>query len=116
MEKTEQREQWGSRLGFILAAAGSAVGLGNIWRFPYVAGENGGAAFIIIYLIGLYWFSTDVYSSRKKITKNPVDFQLCPKILEIVGILIVVVAAFILLILVIGGWSLAICQVSDEWI
>ncbi len=40
-----------SRLGFILAAAGSAVGLGNIWRFPYLAGENGGAAFVIIYII-----------------------------------------------------------------
>ena len=34
------REQWGSRTGFILAAAGSAVGLGNIWKFPYIAGEN----------------------------------------------------------------------------
>jgi len=40
-----------SRLGFILAAAGSAVGLGNIWKFPYIAGENGGGAFVIVYLI-----------------------------------------------------------------
>jgi NSS family neurotransmitter:Na+ symporter len=46
----ENRGQWGSKIGFILAAAGSAVGLGNIWRFPYVTGENGGAAFVIIYL------------------------------------------------------------------
>ena len=46
-----QREQWGSKLGFILAAAGSAIGLGNIWKFPYITGENGGAAFIIVYLI-----------------------------------------------------------------
>lgn len=45
------REQWGSRLGFILAAMGSAVGLGNIWRFSYVTGENGGAAFLLIYLL-----------------------------------------------------------------
>lgn len=45
-----QRDQWGTRLGFVLAAAGSAVGLGNIWKFPYMAGENGGAAFLIIYL------------------------------------------------------------------
>ncbi len=44
------RGQWGSSLGFVLAAAGSAVGLGNIWRFPYVAGQNGGAAFVIVYL------------------------------------------------------------------
>ena len=46
-----QREHWGSKLGFILAATGSAIGLGNIWKFPYIAGENGGAAFIFIYLI-----------------------------------------------------------------
>ena len=47
----QQRGEWRSSVGFILAAAGSAIGLGNIWRFPYVAGTNGGAAFIIIYLI-----------------------------------------------------------------
>lgn len=45
------REQWASRAGFLLAATGSAAGLGNIWRFSYVAGENGGAAFLIIYLL-----------------------------------------------------------------
>lgn len=45
------RGQWGSRIGFILAAAGSAVGLGNIWRFPYMTGENGGAAFVVVYLL-----------------------------------------------------------------
>jgi NSS family neurotransmitter:Na+ symporter len=47
----QARENWGSKAGFILAAAGSAIGLGNIWRFPYVLGENGGAAFLFIYLI-----------------------------------------------------------------
>jgi len=46
-----KHEQWGSRLGFILAAMGSAVGLGNIWRFSYVVGENGGAAFLLIYVL-----------------------------------------------------------------
>jgi len=45
------RDSFGSRFGVIAATAGSAIGLGNIWRFPYVAGENGGAAFLIIYLI-----------------------------------------------------------------
>ena len=45
------REQWGSRRGFILATIGAAVGLGNIWRFSYVAGENGGAVFLFIYLV-----------------------------------------------------------------
>lgn len=45
------RGQWTSRLGFILAAAGSAVGLGNIWRFPYLTGQGGGAAFVVLYLV-----------------------------------------------------------------
>lgn len=48
-----KRQQWGTRAGFILAAVGSAVGLGNIWRFPYVAYENGGGAFLIPYLFAL---------------------------------------------------------------
>ncbi len=44
-------EQWSSRLSFLLASVGFAVGLGNIWRFPYITGENGGAAFVIVYLV-----------------------------------------------------------------
>ncbi|NAX45422.1 sodium-dependent transporter [Photobacterium halotolerans] len=48
-----KREQWGTRAGFILAAVGSAIGLGNIWRFPYMAYENGGGAFFIPYLFAM---------------------------------------------------------------
>ncbi|MDD3118795.1 MAG: sodium-dependent transporter, partial [Victivallales bacterium] len=51
-EKEEhKREHWGSGIGFILAATGSAIGLGNIWKFPYIAGENGGGAFVLVYLV-----------------------------------------------------------------
>ena len=46
-----QRDGFSSRLGIIAAAAGSAIGLGNIWKFPYITGENGGAAFILVYLL-----------------------------------------------------------------
>lgn len=58
MQTSGVHEQWSSRLAFIFAAVGSAVGLGNIWRFPYMAGENGGGAFVLVYvgfvlLIGL---------------------------------------------------------------
>ena len=48
-----EREQWGTRAGFLLAAVGSAIGLGNIWRFPYVAYDSGGGAFIVPYLVAL---------------------------------------------------------------
>ncbi|WP_111861277.1 sodium-dependent transporter [Acinetobacter sp. CFCC 10889] len=51
---SDNRESWSARSGFILAAIGSAVGLGNIWRFPYVAYENGGGAFLIPYLIAIF--------------------------------------------------------------
>lgn len=49
----KEREKFGSRLGFILVSAGCAIGLGNVWKFPYICGQYGGAAFIVIYLIFL---------------------------------------------------------------
>jgi len=50
-QTVERREHWASGLGFVLAAAGSAIGLGNIWKFPYITGENGGGAFVLVYLV-----------------------------------------------------------------
>lgn len=49
----KEREQFGSRIGFILVSAGCAIGLGNVWKFPYICGMYGGAAFIVMYLIFL---------------------------------------------------------------
>ena len=49
----KERETFGSRLGFILVSAGCAIGLGNVWKFPYMAGQYGGAAFVLIYLVFL---------------------------------------------------------------
>ncbi len=68
MSKTH--EHWASRLGFIMATAGSAVGLGSLWRFPYIAGENGGGAFVLLYLlftfgIGLPVFIGELIIGRK---------------------------------------------------
>ena len=48
-----KRESFGSRLGFILVSAGCAIGIGNVWKFPYICGAYGGAAFILIYLLFL---------------------------------------------------------------
>jgi neurotransmitter:Na+ symporter, NSS family len=50
LQTSDNRGQWGSKFGFIMAAAGSAVGLGNIWRFPYITGQNGGGAFVLVYI------------------------------------------------------------------
>lgn len=63
-------DTWGSRFGFIMAAVGSSVGLGNFWRFPYTAGENGGGAFIVIYiacvlLVGLPLLMAEYSMGRK---------------------------------------------------
>src|ERR687895_808080 len=49
----QRRDQWSSKLGFIMAAIGSAIGLGNIWRYPYVVYDNGGGAFLLPYFIAI---------------------------------------------------------------
>lgn len=59
-----KRDSFGSRLGVVAAAAGSAVGLGNIWRFPYILGENGGGAFLIIYLVIMFAIGIPVMMSE----------------------------------------------------
>lgn len=59
-EVMREREQFGSRLGFILVSAGCAVGLGNVWKFPYICGQYGGAAFIVIYLAFLAILGTPI--------------------------------------------------------
>lgn len=53
MSKKSEQRTWANSLNFVLASAGSAIGLGNIWKFPYVAGENGGGAFVLVYLISI---------------------------------------------------------------
>jgi len=60
----ENHPEWSGRLAFILASAGSAVGLGNIWKFPYIMGENGGGAFVMIYLACLLLVATPILISE----------------------------------------------------
>lgn len=110
----KSRGNWGSQVGFILAAAGSAVGLGNIWRFPYLTGENGGAAFVVIYIacviiIGLPIMVAELAIGRHT-EKNPVGaFQkLAPKSgWFLVGLLGVATGIGILSYYsVVAGWTL----------
>ena len=109
----EQREQWGSKLGFILAAAGSAVGLGNIWRFPYITGQNGGAAFVLIYvaivfIIGFSVMLAEMAIGRKAQLNAVGSFEkLKGGAWPIVGWM-GIAAGFIILSFycVIGGWTI----------
>ena len=109
-----KREQWGSKLGFILAASGSAVGLGNIWKYPHMAGQNGGAAFTIVYLVCILIVGLPILLGELVIGRNT---QLSPvgafnklanksnwKWVGFLG----VASAFVILSFygVVGGWTL----------
>jgi neurotransmitter:Na+ symporter, NSS family len=108
------RENWGSRFGFVMAAAGSAVGLGNIWRFPYTTGENGGGAFLLIYLaivaaFGLSLVMAEIVMGRTA-QRNPVGaFRLLGgRGWPLVGFLGVATGFIILsFYIVVAGWTLA---------
>ena len=64
------REHFGSRFAVIMAMAGSAIGLGNIWRFPYMVGENGGAAFILVYILSSFLLSLPIFFSEAVIGRS----------------------------------------------
>ena len=70
-----ERDSFTSKFGVIAAAAGSAIGLGNIWRFPYVTGENGGGAFLFVYLLFVVAIGIPVMTSEfiigRSAQKNP---------------------------------------------
>ena len=111
--------QWSSRMGFVLAATGSAVGLGNIWKFPYMVGESGGAAFVFIYLACIFLIGLPILVSEwllgRRGQKNPINTMQemaavsgSSRLWVLVG-LGGVLGAFLILSFysVIGGWSLA---------
>ncbi|HAD87217.1 MAG TPA: sodium-dependent transporter [Rhodospirillaceae bacterium] len=108
------RDHFATRLGFILAAAGSAVGLGNIWKFPFMAGQNGGGAFLIIYLAFVLTIGFSVMLAEFTIgragQRNPVGAFRALKggAWPAVGGL-GVIAGFVILSFysVVGGWTLA---------
>lgn len=113
-----KRESFGSRMGFILVSAGCAIGLGNVWKFPYICGAYGGAAFILIYLLFLLILGIPVLTcefavgrgSRKSVAKS--FEQLEPKgsrwhHLKYIGI----IGCYMLMMFytMVGGWMLYYC-------
>jgi len=111
----QNRDTWGSKAAFILAAAGSAVGLGNIWGFPTQAGRNGGAAFLVIYLIAVAIIGAPVMLAELMIgrnaLRNPIGAlkKLAPGTMWwLIGALGVVAGVMILSFYsVIAGWTLS---------
>lgn len=109
-----KRENFGSKIGVIAAAAGSAIGLGNIWRFPYVAGENGGGAFLLVYLGFVIFIGVPVMLSEfvigRRSQMSPVGAfkTLAPKTLWPMVGFIGITAAFTILAFytTVSGWTL----------
>jgi len=121
---SDQRDSFSSRFGVLAALAGSAIGLGNIWRFPYVVGQNGGGAFLLIYLVFIAAIGIPVMMSEFVIGRsaqlNPVGAfkKIAPgKKWHLVGML-GVVAVFIIIAFytVVAGWTLEYLIQSVKWI
>ena len=111
-DNSKQHNQWVSRMGFILATAGAAIGLGNLWKFPYLMCKNGGFSFLAAYLVFICILGVPVMITEmtlgRRTKQNPVqaysDVHPHAKIVGIFGVL----AAFLILSYysVIGGWIL----------
>ena len=110
--ENRKRSQFSGKLGFVLAAAGSAVGLGNIWRFPYYAAKYGGGAFILVYIIlaltfGYTLMTTEIAIGRKTRLSPIGAYKKLNSKSAFIGVFAVVVAAIITpYYSVIGGWIL----------
>lgn len=112
-QPSPDRGSWSGKLGFILAAAGSAIGLGNIWRFPYMAGEGGGGAFVFIYLLCVLGIGVPVLFAELSIgratQRNPVGAfkRLAPGTLwpALGGLGVLTGFAILSFYAVIAGWT-----------
>lgn len=111
MKNPQNRATFGGRISAVLVAAGSAVGLGNIWRFPYVAGDNGGSAFLLIYILCILFLGLPLmiaeFSIGKATHRNAVGaFRMLDKRWCIVGYMGILASVLILgFYLVVAGWT-----------
>ena len=110
MSKEKSRNSFSGSIGFVLAAAGSAVGLGNIWRFPYLAAKDGGGIFLVVYLVLALTFGFTLLTSEVAIGRKTKQSPLTAysKLKEgwgFLGILACIVPMIIMpYYCVIGGW------------
>ena len=108
----EERKSFGGSIGFVLAAAGSAVGLGNIWRFPYLAAKDGGGLFLVTYIIlaltfGFTLLTTEIAIGRRTKQSPLTAYSMVKKRWKPLGIIACLVPTIILPYYVtIGGWVL----------
>ncbi|WP_176091330.1 sodium-dependent transporter [Burkholderia ambifaria] len=114
MRKAAARANWESRVGFVLAAAGSAVGLGAIWKFPYVVGKNGGGAFLLVYLccvftIGIALMLAEIVIGRAAMKSATTAFRVLKGGWWPWAGRLSVLCIFIILTYycVVGGWTIA---------
>ena len=112
MQKETKRNSFSGSIGFVLAAAGSAVGLGNIWRFPYLAAKDGGGLFIVIYIIlaltfGFTLLTTEIAIGRKTKVSPLLAYKKLNKRSSFIGVVASIVPLIILpYYCAIGGWVL----------
>jgi NSS family neurotransmitter:Na+ symporter len=119
INRTSSHGEWSSRTAFILAATGSAVGLGNIWKFPYITGENGGGAFVLIYILCVLFIGIPIMLSEVYLGKrgrlNPIasiryisERENRSKNWQIIGLIGILAGILILSYYsVIAGWTMA---------
>ena len=125
MPSTEiDRENWSTRRAFLFASIGCAVGLGNLWRFPYITGENGGGAFIIIYLLCIVLFAAPLLMAeitigrlgKKSAVATMRDFvqtkKISPLWMSIGWLAILIPALGLSYYSIVAGWSLAYMAMS----
>ena len=119
INRTSSHGEWSSRTAFILAATGSAVGLGNIWKFPYITGENGGGAFVLIYILCVLFIGIPIMLSEVYLGKrgrlNPIasiryisERENRSKYWQVIGLIGILAGILILSYYsVIAGWTMA---------
>ncbi|MBQ2715031.1 MAG: sodium-dependent transporter [Clostridia bacterium] len=112
MEQTTKKNGFASGIGFVLAAAGSAVGLGNLWGFPYKTSANGGAAFVLVYILCVLFMGSiamisEIFIGKRAQSNTVTAYKKIKKKMGWIGLLVIAVPTIIVCYYtVLGGWTL----------